>query len=129
MAGTFVGVKQRRWSPESAAEKVNLPEEVERWETMRWSLSKVSSTVMKMPCANVFSVGGLWVFDRWERLYHFGVGLVAAGLLVPLGCFEVAWSYRQSYALGRAQVVLHVPTTSVSLGSSSKKHFWEGPSM
>jgi hypothetical protein len=46
VAGTLVGVKQSRWSPESAAEKVNFPVEEPRWATMRWSLSKVSSTVM-----------------------------------------------------------------------------------
>jgi len=46
VAGTLVGVKQRRWSPESAAEKVNLPVLEPRCATMRWSLSKVSSTVM-----------------------------------------------------------------------------------
>jgi hypothetical protein len=38
----------RCW-PESAAEKVNLPSREPRWATMRWLLSKVSSTVMKTP--------------------------------------------------------------------------------
>ena len=42
------GVKQMRWSPESAAEKVNLPVEPPRVLTTRWSLSKVSSTVTVM---------------------------------------------------------------------------------
>jgi hypothetical protein len=36
------GVKQILWSPDSAAVKVNLPEAPPRWETTRWSLSKVS---------------------------------------------------------------------------------------
>jgi hypothetical protein len=49
VAGTLVGVKQRRWSPASAAVKMKRPLDLERWETTRWSLSKVSSTVMKTP--------------------------------------------------------------------------------
>ena len=36
------GVKQILWSPASAAVKVNLPEAPPRWETTRWSLSKIS---------------------------------------------------------------------------------------
>lgn len=52
VAGTFVGVKHRRCVPESAAEKVNLPAEELRWLMMRWSLSKVSSTEMVMPCSS-----------------------------------------------------------------------------
>lgn len=36
------GVKQILWSPASAAVKVNLPEGPPRWETTRWSLSKIS---------------------------------------------------------------------------------------
>ena len=36
------GVKQILWSPASADVKVNLPEEPPRWETTRWSLSKIS---------------------------------------------------------------------------------------
>lgn len=38
------GMKQILWSPASAAEKVNRPEEVPRWETTRWLLSKTSYT-------------------------------------------------------------------------------------
>ena len=36
------GVKQILWSPASAAVKVNLPELLPRWDTTRWSLSKIS---------------------------------------------------------------------------------------
>lgn len=36
------GVKQILWSPASAAEKVKRPDEVPRWETTRWLLSKIS---------------------------------------------------------------------------------------
>ena len=36
------GVKQILWSPASAAEKVKRPEDRPRWETTRWSLSKIS---------------------------------------------------------------------------------------
>lgn len=39
------GVKQMRWSPESAALKVNRPSELPRVLTTRWSWSKSSSTV------------------------------------------------------------------------------------
>lgn len=50
------GVKHIRWSPASAAEKVNLEdlsEEVVFWFTTRWSLSKVSSTVTLMARSGV----------------------------------------------------------------------------
>lgn len=36
------GVKQSLWSPASAAEKVKRPAAAPRWETTRWSLSKIS---------------------------------------------------------------------------------------
>lgn len=36
------GVKQSLWSPDSAAEKWNLPEDEPFWVKTRWSLSKIS---------------------------------------------------------------------------------------
>jgi hypothetical protein len=36
------GVKQSLWSPDSAAEKWNLPDEEPFWVKTRWSLSKIS---------------------------------------------------------------------------------------
>ena len=46
-------VKQILWSPESAALKVKRPALDPRCETTRWSLSKVSSTVMAMPMSGL----------------------------------------------------------------------------
>lgn len=42
------GMKQILWSPASAAEKVKRPEEVPRWETTRWLLSKISYMVRRV---------------------------------------------------------------------------------
>ena len=50
------GVKQSRCSPLSAAEKVNFDmvlDDVDVWDTTRWSLSKTSSTVMAMASSGV----------------------------------------------------------------------------
>jgi hypothetical protein len=68
-----------------------------------------------------------------ERAYHVRVRHVGLCLLVPLRCCEVAWKFELVYcfALSYNQVdsCVCIPTTSVSFGSSSKKHFCEGPSM
>jgi hypothetical protein len=67
--------------------------------------------------------------------YHVRVRHVGFRLFVPLRCCEVAWIFVLVYCfvLFYGQVGLDwiagIPTTSVSFGSSSKKHFCEGPSM
>lgn len=55
------GVRQILCCPESAAEKVNRPAFESRLETTRWSLSKVSSTVI-----STLTLGSrLYVFNWW----------------------------------------------------------------
>ena len=53
LLGTFWGVTQILCWPLSAALKVKRPFELPRWATMRWLLSKVSSTVTKTPTSGL----------------------------------------------------------------------------
>lgn len=61
VAALVSGVRQILCWPDSAAEKVKRPELPSRLDTTRWSLSKISSTVMR-----TFRLGSTeYVFDCW----------------------------------------------------------------
>lgn len=123
--------KQMRCSPLSPAVNVNRPLGPPLLFTTRWSLSKISCVgeeEMRVSCCmgdgDVELCAGTYIDSDLDcKLVVLGVHVLLVlflGAVLACHCQRPCTSWRR---------VCCIPTTSVSLGRSSKKHFGVVPSM